>query len=372
MKNRSPPLTEFHDPGTFRSRGVAAAFTTPALAGTRIRASKRSDVELVVPNPAGSQGVYIVHWPGVRALCNPTVHDTILFRRLSAAPRVDPRSVRETGLAVALEGYAGRDAATAAEIVIDRDRSHLRSANRFLLTALIGQVEPGDKTAGWSHEPSPELERQARHVLRRLAGSLDQPATHLASALAAMGQAYAPVCGGAQGPRSARIPRLISRIQHCHADLSHWLDADSENDISGLGAVVKTLAKVAQTGAEALLAEIHAALADPVTLLKRWIADPVRAFDQACRVDWLLDGWEPVCLLWSAAASSTARRKAMLEIAQQLPVMPRETATWINVAGLQEAMVPNRRVISHNDAWRTGSAAFTLIHRNETIRALSE
>ncbi len=45
----------------------------------------------------------------------------------------------------------------------------------------------------------------------------------------------------------------------------------------------------------------------------------------ANRADWVLDGWEWVCLLWLAAADTgAARRRALLEMAQLVPVLPGE------------------------------------------------
>ncbi len=87
-----PPVRD-HYPATFRNRGAAVPFTTPLLAGARARDSKGAGVELVIPNPSGGRGVYIVQWPGVRALCTPTVHDTVLFGRIAQLKRIDPATM---------------------------------------------------------------------------------------------------------------------------------------------------------------------------------------------------------------------------------------------------------------------------------------
>ncbi len=48
MSGNAPFLVESHHPATFRSRGVAAPFTTPMLSGTRIR-----DIQANLPKVQG-------------------------------------------------------------------------------------------------------------------------------------------------------------------------------------------------------------------------------------------------------------------------------------------------------------------------------
>ncbi|HYZ34659.1 MAG TPA: hypothetical protein VE684_20545, partial [Crenalkalicoccus sp.] len=67
---------------SFAARGVAAPFTTPALLGARLRTSRPGAPELVLPHPAGAQGVYILNWPALADLCTPSLHDGALWERL--------------------------------------------------------------------------------------------------------------------------------------------------------------------------------------------------------------------------------------------------------------------------------------------------
>ena len=61
---------------------------------------------------------------------------------------------------------------------------------------------------------------------------------------------------------------------------------------------------------------------------------------------------------------------AVLEMAQLLPVLPNEVTTWIGNMVAPEAMDEACRISSHDDAWRSGGAAFALIQRNEALRAM--
>jgi hypothetical protein len=77
VRNHNLKRTEYRHPATFRSRGVAARFTTPMLVGARMRDAEHGGVEVVVPNPPGGRGFCVLDLRGVQALCSPTVHDTV-------------------------------------------------------------------------------------------------------------------------------------------------------------------------------------------------------------------------------------------------------------------------------------------------------
>jgi hypothetical protein len=359
-------VTDFHHPATFASRGVAVPFTTPMLAGARVRASQRTGIELVVPNPSGSDGIYILHWPGVRALCRPTVHDTMLFRRLSGVPAINPDQVRDAALEVALAGHAGRDVATAAEAAIVHERQQHLLAHVLLLTGLVAQRDPD----GPSPDHTADIESRAGAVLHRIAPALGRTAAQLAASLATIGVLFAPV-GITAGDRSARIPRSLTRLRDTLTDLAEWLDADPDNDIGGLGrAIAVAMRRACDTG-EAALAAARSALIDPLALLRRWIADPAGVQATARRCAWLLDGWERVALLWLSANPLVSRRVALLEMAPLIPVLPREVTAWTDIPIHPDMLRQACRVTSREDGWRTGGSAFALIERNEKLLAMS-
>jgi hypothetical protein len=52
-------------------------------------------------------------------------------------------------------------------------------------------------------------------------------------------------------------------------------------------------------------------------------------------------------------------------------VLPREIKDWVDGAVAQVPFDEGCRVVSNNDAWRSGGAAFALIQRNEFLRARS-
>jgi hypothetical protein len=369
---RSPALTltEFQHPATFRSRGVAVPFTTPMLAGARVRESERTGIELVTQNPSGGRGVYILGWPGVQALCSPTLHDTILFRGLSGLAAIDPSTVRGTALAVAAEGYAGHAAASAAGVARANDRAERSLAHLRLLTGLLQQHEPRGPGSADPAEQTRDLDRRASTMLHQLAPSLGRPALCLACDLAAIGDAVAPL-GIARGNRNGRIPRLIARLDETGSALLVWLDADIGNEIGGLGRALGEAMRTAARTAASVLDVARTALSDPTALLGHWVRDACAVYASMSRCGWLLDGWERVCLLWAWAASDASRRAALLEMAPLLPVLPREVEDWTDVAIPREAMDQPCHVTSCQDAWRSGVASLGWIERNEHLLAMS-
>jgi hypothetical protein len=370
VQNSSAPPVQDHHPATFRNRGAAVPFTTPLLVGARVRESKRAGVELVVPNPSGGRGVYIVQWPGVRALCTPSVHDSVLFHGIGQLKQIDPAAVRGVALDVASSGYAGRDAMDAAASARGRDHVNRLLTDFLVVAGLVEQVEP----TGWQMtriaERTPDFDRRADLALRRIAPSLGCPAGHLLNGLAALGTAFTPV-GAAANDQTARIPRMIARLKETSAGLSRWLATDPSADIDGLGRAATEAMDAAAGHADAVLAGVRTALADPLALLRRWVIQPEDPLDLAARCDWVVDGWERICLLWKIANSMASRRAALLEMAQLLPVLPREINHWIDKAVAQVAMDGGCRVVNSNDAWRSGGAAFALIQRNELLRVIS-
>ncbi len=369
MRNSALPAIEYHQPETFRSRGVAAPFTTPLLAGTRVRAAVNQGIELVVPNPSGGRGIYVMKWPGVRAFCNVSVHDTVLYKQITGLERINPSTIRRAGLYVAQQGYAGRAAAAAAEAAGMRDQTQQTVTQARLLRDLLGQVEPSIGRIAELADRA-QLQRHATAALHRFAPTLGYSPPQLEGAVTAVAGALGSV-GFANDDRAARIPRLIDRLKDTYDSLLDWLTTEPENDIGGLGRTLAAILHAAADAAEAVLNVSRRVLSDPVALLKRWIKTPEDVLAVALRSDQLLDGWEWICLLWLNVSSTPARRAALLQMAQLLPVLPNELNVTATMPALHEAMSQVCRVTSQQDSWRSGSAAFALIQRNETLRAMS-
>ena len=278
--------------------------------------------------------------------------------------------MRDVSRTVAFDGYAGRDATAAAVVSRDNDDAQGRLAYFLLSAELIEQIQPAGRKPASLAERTPEFDRRLGLTLHQIAASLGCPSIHLGFGLTALAAAFTPV-GIARNDQTARIPRMIRLLEETSTGLSQWLDGVPDNDLGGLGQTVVAIIRVTSSGAATLLAQTRALLTDPIALLKRWVADADEVLGLLARCDWLLDGWEGVCLLWKTANSVATRRASLLEMAQVLPALPREVADWVHVPIPFDAMDPHCRVTSRDDHWRSGAAAFALIQRNEALRAMS-
>lgn len=365
MKDPTLPPLEYHHPATFRSRGVAAPFTTPLLSGARVRESARSGTELVVPNPSGGRGVYVLHWPGVRALCVPTVFDTMMFRRFSRLSCIDPGSVRTAVLEVSAQGFAGQDAAEAASTALAADHQHRLRAHFHLLVRLMEEAEPGSSESARFGDTSTEFDVRASAFLNRIAREFGQSGAILSAALARMGATYAAM-GVGEDP-DARLPRLLTALCTMQSELDQWLGAESGNDIGGVGrSVASALATTIRLG-DASLRTAGEAQIDLHALVQRWLSNPEAVRSEATRPLWLLDGWDQLVRLWGSSDTGLDRLATLLEMAPMVPLLPEEAKNWTDRPVPPEALDETCRVVSHDDSWRRGAAALALVARNEKL-----
>ncbi len=334
---RSAVFIEAYQPATFRERGVSAPFTTPLLGGGRLRAtpSRRGHVlEMIIPNPSGRRGVYIVPWSDRGDLCRTTVHDTRLGDSLAARTDLSslcPAMVRLAGWAVAAEGHAGGAAAAAAQLLLRDRTTRLASASGRLESAL------------------------ARHA----AGMTPEPAARERLAMA-FADIHSPE--GAQ----ARLPRLIDAVGTLAVTLPAWAAARSGPE-SAAAQAVGMAAELVHRGAVHLLRTAIGRIDQPAMLLRDWLADPAGVEQALGRAEWLLDGWDRLRLLWQAAAPGPAA--AVLEMAASLPVWPDEVDAWLELsAGTAARLV--RRPSPPPGRWSDPTIALDQIARNERLRAL--
>jgi hypothetical protein len=364
------PLIPAHLPATFADRGVAVPFTLPMLAGARVRLAKNGVPEFMLPNPSGSRGVYIVFWPGVRQLCRPTVYDTLLQERILNLPLIDPAGIRLAARQVAAEGYAGHDAMRAAAAVAAEERTGADKASLLLLAALAEQVLQSQAQQPTASSTRAQLEPLRKQAILQTVTRLGCSPEDAARGLTALARAFAPV-GVAADDETARLAALLVRLTRLRGAVSAWVEPNQEDWAMGLAQDIARSVQVTIACGELLLRVTRALTADMVALLRAWLAAPAAVLRQIERLDWLLDGWEPLSLLWDAAQRSGFRRGALLEMAQLVPILPREIRQWVELPLDHTALQPACRVISMDDGWRSGGAVFALIARNERLRAQS-
>ena len=183
------PLFQSYRPRSFRERGVAPPFTTRLLLGARLRQPPESPtgagLEVIVPNPSGGRGVYILPWDTVGVLGRPSLHDVVLGRTLTTLVaqgdgRLSPQKLARAVTDVALQGFAGPLAAQAAADTTQAARSALLATRFRLLTSVTERIEGPENHRTPLVADTPEnIEQRGFAALTVLAGRLQQPAQHL-------------------------------------------------------------------------------------------------------------------------------------------------------------------------------------------------
>jgi hypothetical protein len=369
MNNLNAPLVQSNKPESFLERGVAVPFTTPQLAGARIRRAERTGTEFVVPNPSGGRGVYILSWGGVRQLCKPTVHDTLLHQRISRLPAMDPGGVRLVARKLAAEGLAGNDATEAALASADADRNELILVNFLMLIMLMEQVEPAGLTIGAETEHTPELDRRARRIVTQVAASAGRPVAQIGSDLEALSVLFVPIGLQAEMP-TARLPRLTARLETAADGLTKWSKQFADDGCAGLASSLSRSASLTAGCAMSALGVARSLTADMRGLLRVWAATPAAINRQTSRPEWILDGWERFCLLWETAGPLSEQHSVLREMAQLVPMLPKEASDSKKEREELEKLEPVLRAVHINDSFLGSGASHALIARNERLQGL--
>jgi hypothetical protein len=371
LKIELPKPVQGFQPSTFLERGCAVPFTTPYLMGARMRPGERHKLELIIPNPAGGVGVYILAWDGVHALCSPTLHDRLLYAKLMASPGVTPGAVRRAACDVAAEGLAGREAAAAgkaAQAAVGEERLF---ANFELILQILFSFE--DRSPNWTPPEATDradLEQRTLRALNRLAPQLERPSEMLMTMIEELSGVFAGVGIGRQADQ-ARLPTTLGMVDDLRRQLRAWRLSCGQAG-SPEADLIETAADLTVFMAKAVMADARRLLADVPRLLMRWRDDHDEVARLAARPEWLLDGWERICLLWRTAEEGFGQPATLREMAGLVPVMPREARNWVDVKFSPGRDIKSpRRWIALGEDWRTGTTPLDFVVRNERLRALS-
>ncbi len=368
MSVPNSPLIQSYQPTTFLDRGVAVPFTTPMLVGARARPTARCGAELIVPSPSGGRGVYILPWANIRELCRPTVHDTRLNAIVETLPGVTPSLIRQAARKVAAEGLAGHGAITAADLATRAERDATLLTNFLLLVEAVQQVEPASASLATA-TPTNTMQLRAKRAFAHAATRLGCGANEVAAMLGQMAPCFAPI-GIGLGARKGRVGRMLAALRHLRAGMVGW-SRDHADESGGQAEMVATVADLTISCAETTLQHARGMVADILSLLRNWASDPGAVQTLVARPEWLLDGWEQICLLWASTESDAVRRAVLPELVLMLPAIPQEASDWAKVPIDMDRLTRFRRTVTLNEDWRTGTAGVNLVARNERLRALA-
>lgn len=341
---------------------MAVPFTTPILGGTRVRAAQRSRIELLTRNPADGRSVYVTPWSEGGLPWRPTLHDRVLIQRIATLGAITPATILQASRATAAEGLAGERAMAAAQAAKAADDSVRAMTCYRLLVDLIRQVAIDPDVSTAILDPNRhDLDALARRTNDWIATQLHQPRTWAATALESLGIILA------NNGESGRNPRLIAMLRQTHDDIVEWSRNQFRGERISCAYMITGAAELALSMATKALTDTRRATEDMIGLLRSWSVNPAAVQRLASRPEWLLDGWEQVCLIWNYAQDDSARYAALVEVVEYVPIMPKEVNDW---SGSSSDLVLRRPGMFDTD-WRNGATMFDLIARNEQLRAIA-
>ena len=342
-----PHLIGDFQPQSFRDRGAMVPFTTPILGGARVRAGARQEPELILCNPSGGRGVYILPLAALEAFCQPSLFDRALVAAIRMSPVLTPavlRKVTRETMAGGLAGRAVQRGAAEATPRMEARRRETRAGLRNLLHRQIGSVD-------------------AAASADALAKRLGLPVDTIQAAILAMADLFADIDVSIVGhsPIVAQRTRLRGFSELVEA-AAPWLTGRLVRDVAALRRNVAQFVACATM----LDADIAGLLADAPSMIADFTRDPIGVADSVTRVDWLFDGWDRLRALWQAgtAVGPLPSPATLADILPQAPVLPGEALAWI---GAQlPAPMPGPQP---GDGVRAVIALGDLLARNEQVLA---
>ena len=324
------------------------------LVGARLRLGERNAMELVIRNPSGGTGSYILPWAALSDICTPTPHDRRLWDLVAAEPMLSPGAIRRAAGQVVQEGLAGLAAEASWSAVENWREGDRVRANFMLLILTIRQNETPDEAVIPPERDHPEqLERRAKRAFARVGSLLGIPADDMAGRIEEVAALLQDI--GIPGqPEPAFTGRKMMELEALSRGVAEWSAATIAARDSPASGIITGSAELTLAVCRSILTELNALIADPMALLRRWLNEPAALRQLASRPEWLLDGWDLLCAMWRDAPEE-ARLATSLEIAILAPALPREAGRWTRRApATREVPVLLRRRVRAMEDWRTG------------------
>lgn len=356
-------------PLAMAERTVGLPFTTPLICGAKARLAKGGSVELLVPNPSGARGFYVLDLRATREYCQLTVHDEMLLENLLAMDAITPASVRRCARAVAIAGAAGREAAAAARKAAERDDGIVNVTTYLMLMRLLRKVGIDERTL---RQPAGKDQALQAELKRRLVALTPKIGLTADEVLDTVGDIafYASAIGFAGSDIRTRHPVILEQLRPFAQAIARWSALESGDGKERAEQVIDcatwTLREVGP-----LIVDCQTRLEDIPELVRDWRDDRDGVRERFALPDWLLDGWPEIVNLWEAAAGEdrSMQRAAVAQIHRLLPLaqMIAEHGT-VEVVRVESSMIRSRSVKLHED-WKTGVVMSGMRARAEALRA---
>lgn len=349
-------------------RNVVLPFTTPLLVGTRARPKVGSGFELLVPNPAGGRGFYVMDPGSLTSFCRLTLHDELLLEEVLALEIPTPAAIRRAARKVALTGAAGREAAEAAATAAKKEDAVVQLAHVLLLLKTLDAagVEDFDPK-----KLDPNNGNARSYLKSKLGHFAPRVGMHIEDLFDTLEDIafHAAGIGFLSGEFESRHRRTLQRVADLAGSLKRWAAVESD-EVADLARRIGDAAIWTYETAKPLLDEAQALLDDIPRLLRLWRGDSEEMKEQLAFCDWLLDGWIEVCSIWEAASrdSRPLQRATLHQIEKLLPISQDDIASQDRRVSEEHKLQRGRFVKLYED-WRTGVVITDWLERREALKA---
>jgi hypothetical protein len=360
--------SEAHLPSTFEERGASVAFTTPGLAGTRIRADDRHGLTVLLKNFAGSTATYAVPVGSLFEVISTTVHDKALIEAIQAANARSPSAIRRETIRIMALGLAGPEGKDRANEIIEADNHFRADLEQIVLISTLKAVNADmSKFANIDFKNSQAIHALKKHLYELLSPLgmapelIDTRLADLSDALSFIGFPHEGMYG--------RLRNVIQELRDFEKKMGYKAGATNAE----FGMVFDFAAKTAKQNiavSDPIIGAMDGLLTDLALPMKSWDAKFPVILKSADRLSWLLDGWESVlafaanCESWDG--ETVWDNTEML--ASMLPMVPRaEVATETEEQADTQVMGARVRIKAlHN--WKDGKPDPDMVKRMEAAK----
>ena len=239
----------------------------------------------------------------------------------------------------------------------------------MLLTTLVDQLGPTSPTAASSAKGTGQnVEQRAQHAVAQIAARMEKSPAWVASSLESLSDILRPIGIRAQ-TSPTQVRRTLDLLRTVRAEISEWGLKNADTPLGNYAGMIGAVADLTVSLTSTMVEQVNVMTDETIKLLQTWSDDPDSVIRVAAQPEWMLDGWEQICLLWRQARHNAAERAALAEIVALVPVLPREVIDWAGLGRDGDALNQLRRYVPLNEDWRTGATVFELISRNEQLRA---
>jgi hypothetical protein len=358
----------FWAPPTFAERGASVPFTTPIIVGSRVRG--RHDVlELVVPNPSGAKGNYILGWKSLPEVFSLTVHDRVLHRAIDEAGASTPEAVRGATLRTASTGLAGPAAAKQAKALLKEQEDFKLLIQFSLLSETVKQLSQGQLQITLAHVQSETGRQQAKLILARVAHKVNIEGNDLYARIEAWSDAIGPI-GTPKIAKAPRLRKMRQRIEEFANSIGGWSEVD-KSEHAPLGGLASLVARETSALAAEVFAEADVFLEKIDRTVAKWDQSLAAITNSVERISWMLDGWDLLVAMWEDAVIKAPHEQqaTVQELARILPIIPEEEVSGTRRDKIRDIGVQRRKLVKPMEDWVTGTIDADLRTRLEKYKA---